>query len=51
VPEGQAVNQVYRKEVLTILLERVRRKTPEMWKKGSWILHDDNVPAHNALSL
>jgi hypothetical protein len=22
-----------------------------MWKKGSWILHHDNVPAHNALSV
>jgi hypothetical protein len=35
---------------LTILLERVRRKRPEMCKKGSWILHHD-VPAHNALSV
>jgi hypothetical protein len=32
VPEGQTVNQVYYKEVLTNLRERVRRKIPEMWK-------------------
>ena len=41
VPEGQTVNQVYYKEVLTNLRERVRRR-PEMWKNGS---------AHNALSV
>jgi len=50
VPEGQTVNQVYYKEVLTNLRERVRRR-PEIWKNGSWVLHQDNVPAHNALSV
>jgi hypothetical protein len=35
VPEGHTINQVYYREFLTILLERVRRKRPEMWKKGS----------------
>jgi hypothetical protein len=39
------------KEVLTILREWVRRKRPEMWKNGSWILYLDNAPAHNALSV
>jgi histone-lysine N-methyltransferase SETMAR len=51
VPEGQTVNQVYYKEVLTIIYEWVSRKRPEMWKKGSWILHHDTMPAHNALSV
>jgi hypothetical protein len=51
VPEGQAVNQVYYKKVLTILREGMRRKRPEIWKKGSWILHHDTAPAHNALSV
>jgi hypothetical protein len=51
VPEGQTINQLYYKEVLTILHEGVRRKRPEMWKKGSWILHHDNAPAHSALSV
>ena len=51
VPEGQTVNQVYYKEVLAILRERVRRKRPEMWKNVSWVLHQDNAPAHNALSV
>ncbi|VVC44823.1 Hypothetical protein CINCED_3A022962 [Cinara cedri] len=31
--------------------ERVRKKRPELWKNNSWILHQDNAPAHNALSV
>jgi len=50
-PECQTVNQVYYKEVLTNLRERVRRRRPEMWKNGSWVLHQDNALAHNALSV
>ena len=49
-PEGQTVNQVYYKEVLTNLREWVRRRRPEMWKNSSWVLHQDNAPARNALS-
>jgi hypothetical protein len=51
VPEGQTVNQKYYLEVLTKLPERVRKKRPELWKKKSWILHQDNAPAHNALTV
>ena len=51
VPEGQTVNQVYYKNVLTTLREHVRRRRPDMWKNASWILHHDNAPAHNAPSL
>jgi len=51
VPEGQTVNHVYYKEVLTNLRERVRRRRPEMWKHGSWVLHQENAPAHNAQSV
>jgi len=50
VPSGQTVNQQYYIEVLTKLRERVRRKRPELWRNG-WILCQDNVPAHNALSV
>jgi len=50
VPEGQTINQVYYKEVFTNLRERVRRR-PEMWKNGSWVLHQENASAHNALSF
>jgi hypothetical protein len=51
VPEGETVNQVFCKEVLTILCERMRRKSPEMWKRGSRILHHDTAPTHNTLSV
>ena len=51
VPEGQTVNKTYYLEVLTTLRERVRRKRPELWKEKSWILHQDNAPAHNALAV
>ena len=50
VPEGQTVNQVYYKEVLTNLHEWVRRRH-EMWKSGSWVFHQNNAPAHNTLSV
>nr|CAH7734624.1 unnamed protein product [Callosobruchus chinensis] len=51
VPQGQTVNQKYYIEVLEKLRERVRKKRPDMWKNNSWILHQDNAPAHNALSV
>jgi len=51
VPDGQNVNHVYYKEVLTNLREWVRRRRPEMWKNSSRVLHQDNAPAHNALSV
>jgi hypothetical protein len=28
----------------------VRRKQPELWRKW-WILHQDNAPSHNSLSV
>ena len=30
------------------LRESVRRKQPEKWRDGDWILHHDNVPAHTS---
>ena len=51
MPEGQTVNQVYYKNVLTTLRESVRRRRPDMGKNASWILHHYNAPAHNGLSV
>jgi hypothetical protein len=45
VPEDQTINQVYYKEVLT------RRKRPEIWNNGSWILQHNNASADNVLSV
>ena len=47
---GRTVNQQYCIEVLTNLRDRVRRKRPELWR-NRWILHQDNAPVHNALSV
>jgi transposase len=44
------VNQTYCIELLTKLRGKIQRKRPELWKNG-WILHQDNAPAHNALSV
>jgi len=30
------------------LLELVRRKRPEKWQDGDWILHHDNAPTHTS---
>ena len=51
VPEDQTINQHYYLEVLAQLRERIRKKGPELWKNKSWVLHQDNAPAHSALSV
>jgi len=50
MPEVQTVNHVYYKEVFTNLREWVRRRH-EMWKNSSWVLHQENAPAQNTLSV
>ena len=50
VPSGQTVNHQYYIEVLTKLRVRVRRERLELWRNGS-ILHQDNQPPHNTLSV
>jgi hypothetical protein len=35
---------------LTELRGKIQRKRPELWKNG-WILHQDNAPVYNALSV
>jgi len=42
VPSGQTVSQHYYAEILTKLNE---------WEENGWILHQDKVPSHNALSV
>ena len=31
--------------------ENVRKKRPESWKSGSWMLHYDNASAHSSLLI
>ena len=48
IAQGQTVNQQCYLEVLTRLRVSVQRKRPGLWP-DKWILHHDNVPAHDAL--
>jgi len=51
VPQGHTVNQQFYLEVLKQLRDAVRRKRPELWRSGEWLLYQDNAPAHTALSV
>lgn len=45
------VKQHYYKEVLMKIREKIRKKRPNLSRNDSWFLHQDNAPAHNALSV
>jgi len=51
VPEGQTVNQVYCKEVLTNLRERVEEEDLKCGRTAHGFFTKDNAPAHNAPSI
>ena len=51
LPQGQTINQQDYKEILRLLLRSVCEKRGELWQDKSWLLHHDNAPAHNALSI
>jgi len=51
IPQDQTVNQQFYLEVLKRLRDAVRRKRPELWRSGEWLLHQDNAPAHTAKSV
>jgi len=50
VPTGQTVYKEFHKTVLKHLRDAVRRHRPEKWSSGNWILHQDNAPAHRAVT-
>jgi hypothetical protein len=45
-PKGQTVNAEFYCNVLRCLREDIRRKRPELWCAGNWLLHDDNALSH-----
>jgi len=51
VPDGQTVNAEFYCNFLRRLREDIRRKRPELWCAGNWLLHDDNAPSHRALVM
>ena len=51
LPQGQTINQQVYKEILRLLLRSAREKRRELWQDKSWLLHQDNAPADNALNI
>jgi len=51
VPRGQIVNKQLYQVVLARLRDAVRRKTPELWENQTWMLRNDNAPAHASLFI
>jgi len=51
LPNGQTVNQHVYLNILRRLRESIRKKRPEKWASGDWVLHHDNAPPHRALSV
>ena len=47
LPQGQTIYQHVYKNILRRLMHSVREKRRELWETRSWLLHHDNVPAHN----
>jgi len=47
-PGGQTINKEFCMEVLRRLRELDRRKRPEKWRDGEWILNHDNAPSHTS---
>ncbi|GFW64306.1 mariner Mos1 transposase [Trichonephila clavipes] len=45
---GQTINKEYYVEVLKRLRNAIRRKRPQLWESGDWLLHRDNAPAHTS---
>ena len=50
VPTGQTVSKEFYKTFLHRLRDAVRRRRPENWRSGNWIMHHDNAPAHRAVT-
>ena len=51
LPQGQTINQIVYKDILRRLMCLIREKRRELWETKSWLLHHDNAPALNALSI
>lgn len=48
LPEGRTVNKEVYLDILRRLREAIRKKRPEKWANGNWILHHDNARPHTA---
>ena len=48
-PQGQTVNQLFYKEVLTHLFNKTCQKRRATWARKTWALHHGNASAHTTL--
>ena len=51
LPQSQTINQNVYKDIFQHLMCSVWEKRRELWETKSWLLHHDNTPAHNILSI
>ena len=51
MPQDHTINQNIYRDVLRRLMRSVREKRRELYEKKSWLLHHDNAPVYNALSI
>ena len=51
MPQGQTIKQSAHNEILRRFMRSIWEKTRELWETKSWLLHQDNAPAHNTLSI
>ena len=51
LPQGQTIDQHVYKNILRRLMRSVREKIRELWETRSWLFHNDNATAHNALAI
>ena len=51
LPQGQTVNQTIYKDIFWHLMKSVCDKRQSLWEVHAWMLHHDNAPAHQALSI
>ena len=49
--QGQIINRQVFKKILRRILWSVCEKRRGLWKDKSWLLPDDNAPAHNVLCI
>jgi transposase len=49
IPTGKIVNSGFYCVVLRRMSENVRRRRPELWRKQTWTLYDDNAPSHTSV--
>lgn len=47
-PRGTTINKESYRETLRRLRDAVRRKRPDLWASGDWMLQHDNAPAHSS---